>query len=198
MDIIITFLSDWGYLALFICMVLENMNIPIPSEIILGFAGFLVSQNIFSFWPTVIIGTIAGIAGSLLSYYMGFKGGRGLILKHTAKGGLGAKKLIAAKDWFENYGAVAILTGRLLPGVRTFISLPAGIAQFPLPEFLILTLAGTVPWTIFLVYAGSLLGHNWHLLLEYKLEIAGVCLVIVILIVLGYHFYLKRKHHENQ
>lgn len=74
MDIIITFLSDWGYLALFICMVLENMNIPIPSEIILGFAGFLVSQNIFSFWPTVIIGTIAGIAGSLLSYYMGFKG----------------------------------------------------------------------------------------------------------------------------
>lgn len=198
MDIIITFLSDWGYLALFICMVLENMNIPIPSEIILGFAGFLVSQNIFSFWPTVIIGTIAGIAGSLLSYYMGFKGSRGLILKHTAKGGLGAKKLIAAKDWFENYGAVAILTGRLLPGVRTFISLPAGIAQFPLPEFLILTLAGTVPWTIFLVYAGSLLGHNWHLLLDYKLEIAGVCLVIVILIVLGYHFYLKRKHHENQ
>lgn len=198
MDIIITFLSDWGYLALFICMVLENMNIPIPSEIILGFAGFLVSQNIFSFWPTVIIGTIAGIAGSLLSYYMGYKGGRGLILKHTAKGGLEAKKLIAAKDWFENYGAVAILTGRLLPGVRTFISLPAGIAQFPLPEFLILTLAGTVPWTIFLVYAGSLLGYNWHLLLDYKLEIAGVCLVIVILIVLGYHFYLKRKHHENQ
>lgn len=198
MDIIITFLSDWGYLALFICMVLENMNIPIPSEIILGFAGFLVSQNIFSFWPTVIIGTIAGIAGSLLSYYMGYKGGRGLILKHTSKGGLGARKLIAAKDWFENYGAVAILTGRLLPGVRTFISLPAGIAQFPLPEFLILTLAGTVPWTIFLVYAGSLLGHNWHLLLDYKLEIAGVCLVIVILIVLGYHFYLKRKHHENQ
>ena len=198
MDIIITFLSDWGYLALFICMVLENMNIPIPSEIILGFAGFLVSQNIFSFWPTVIIGTIAGIAGSLLSYYMGYKGGRGLILKHTSKGGLGAKKLIAAKDWFENYGAVAILTGRLLPGVRTFISLPAGIAQFPLPEFLILTLAGTVPWTIFLVYTGSLLGHNWRLLLDYKLEIAGVCLVIVILIVLGYHFYLKRKHHENQ
>ena len=198
MDIIITFLSDWGYLALFICMVLENMNIPIPSEIILGFAGFLVSQNIFSFWPTVIIGTIAGIAGSLLSYYMGYKGGRGLILKHTSKGGLGAKKLIAAKDWFENYGAVAILTGRLLPGVRTFISLPAGIAQFPLPEFLILTLAGTVPWTIFLVYAGSLLGYNWHLLLDYTLEIAGVCLVIVILIVLGYHFYLKRKHHENQ
>lgn len=73
MELLISFLSDWGYIALFICMALENMNIPIPSEIILGFAGFLVSQQIFSFWPTIIIGTAAGIAGSLLSYYMGSK-----------------------------------------------------------------------------------------------------------------------------
>lgn len=93
-----------------------NMNIPIPSEIILGFAGFLVSQDIFSFWPTVIIGTAAGITGSVVSYYMGARGGRDMILKHTAKGGLGARKMIAAKDWFENYGAIAVFTGRLLPG----------------------------------------------------------------------------------
>ena len=139
MEIIISFLSEWGYLALFICMVLENMNVPIPSEIILRFAGFLVSQDIFSFWPTVVIGTAAGIAGSVISYYMGAKGGRDMILKHTAKGGLGAKKMIAAKDWFENYGAIAIFTGRLLPGVRTFISLPAGIAKMNFPKFVIYT-----------------------------------------------------------
>ena len=193
MDIIISFLTDWGYTALFVCMMLENMNIPIPSEVILGFAGFLVSQNIFSFWETVIIGTIAGIAGSLISYYMGYKGGRNLILKHTKKGGLGAKKMIAAKDWFENYGAVAVFTGRLLPGVRTFISLPAGIAQFPLPEFIILTLIGTVPWTIFLVYAGSVLGHNWTTILDYKWEITGACIVLSLFIILGHHFYSKRK-----
>ena len=129
MELLISFLSDWGYIALFICMALENMNIPIPSEIILGFAGFLVSQQIFSFWPTIIIGTAAGIAGSLLSYYMGLKGGREFMLRHTAKGGLGAKKLIAAKNWFETYGGIAVFTGRLLPGIRTFISLPAGIAH---------------------------------------------------------------------
>ncbi|WP_299142750.1 DedA family protein [uncultured Dialister sp.] len=193
MEIIISFLSEWGYAALFICMVLENMNIPIPSEIILGFAGFLVSQSIFSFWPTVLIGTAAGIAGSVISYYMGYKGGRDLILRHTAKGGMGAKKMIAAKDWFENYGAIAIFTGRLLPGVRTFISLPAGIAQFPLPEFIILTLIGTVPWTIFLVYVGSVLGHNWAMILDYKWEIAGVCVLISAFIALGYHVYHKRK-----
>lgn len=193
MEIIISFLSEWGYLALFICMVLENMNVPIPSEIILGFAGFLVSQDIFSFWPTVVIGTAAGIAGSVISYYMGAKGGRDMILKHTAKGGLGAKKMIAAKDWFENYGAIAIFTGRLLPGVRTFISLPAGIAQFPLPEFVLLTILGTVPWTIFLVYVGSALGHNWTLLLDYKWEIAAVCVAISVVIAGGYYIYHKRK-----
>ncbi|WP_299414132.1 DedA family protein [uncultured Dialister sp.] len=193
MEIIISFLSEWGYLALFICMVLENMNVPIPSEIILGFAGFLVSQDIFSFWPTVVIGTAAGIAGSVISYYMGAKGGRDMILKHTAKGGLGAKKMIAAKDWFENYGAIAIFTGRLLPGVRTFISLPAGIAQFPLPEFVLLTVLGTVPWTIFLVYVGSALGHNWTLLLDYKWEIAAVCVAISVVIAGGYYIYHKRK-----
>lgn len=193
MDIIINFLYDWGYLALFICMALENMNVPIPSEIILGFAGFLVSQDIFSFWPTVIIGTAAGITGSVVSYYMGARGGRDMILKHTAKGGLGARKMIAAKDWFENYGAIAVFTGRLLPGVRTFISLPAGIAQFPLPEFIILTILGTLPWTIFLVYVGSELGHNWTMILDYKLEIAAACAAISACIGLAYYIYHKRK-----
>ena len=193
MEFIISFLSEWGYLALFICMVLENMNIPIPSEIILGFAGFLDSQDIFSFWTTVIIGTAAGITGSVVSYYMGARGGRDMILKHTAKGGLGARKMIAAKDWFENYGAIAVFTGRLLPGVRTFISLPAGIAQFPLPEFVILTILGTLPWTIFLVYVGSELGHNWTMILDYKLEIAAACAAISACIGLAYYIYHKRK-----
>ncbi len=198
MEFIITFLSEWGYIALFICMVLENMNIPIPSEIILGFAGFLVSQDIFTFWPATAVATIAGVVGSLASYYMGLKGGRNLILKHTKKGGMGAKKMIAAKDWFENYGAVAVFTGRLLPGIRTFISLPAGIAQFPLPEFIGLTLLGTIPWTIFLIYVGAELGHNWALILDYKWEIAAACILLSAVIGIGYYIYLKRKKNENQ
>lgn len=191
MDIIIEFLTDWGYLALFIAMVLENMNIPLPSEVILGFAGFLVSQDIFQFWPTVLVGTAAGVVGSLASYYIGLKGGRNLILRHTEKGGLGAKKLIAAKDWFENYGGIAVLTGRLLPGIRTFISLPAGIAQFPLSQFLILTLLGTLPWTIFLVYIGSELGENWTMILEYKIEIAVGAVLFSALIAGAFLIYRK-------
>lgn len=193
MEFIISFLYEWGYIALFICMTLENMNIPIPSEIILGFAGFLVYQQIFSFWPTIIIGTLAGLVGSLISYYMGLKGGREFMLRHTEKGGLGAKKLISAKNWFETYGGIAVFTGRLLPGIRTFISLPAGIARYPLPQFILYTIIGTVPWTILLVYAGELLGENWKLLLDYKIEIALLSFIAVGIIGLAFYYWQKSK-----
>lgn len=193
MEIIIDFLTEWGYTALFITMALENMNIPIPSEIILGFAGFLVSQQIFSFWPTILVGTIAGLTGSLLSYYIGLKGGREFMLRHTAKGGLGAKKLVAAKNWFETYGGIAIFTGRLLPGVRTFISLPAGISRYPLSPFILYTILGTIPWTILLVYLGDMLGENWTLLLAYKIEIAVISFIAAGIIAVIFYFYQKQR-----
>ncbi len=193
MEIIIDFLTEWGYTALFITMALENMNIPIPSEIILGFAGFLVSQQIFSFWPTILVGTIAGLTGSLLSYYIGLKGGRDFMLRHTAKGGLGAKKLVAAKNWFETYGGIAIFTGRLLPGIRTFISLPAGISRYPLSPFILYTILGTIPWTILLVYLGDMLGENWTLLLAYKIEIAVISFIAAGIIAVIFYFYQKQR-----
>ena len=193
MEIIIDFLTEWGYTALFITMALENMNIPIPSEIILGFAGFLVSQQIFSFWPTIIVGTIAGLTGSLLSYYIGLKGGREFMLRHTAKGGLGAKKLVSAKNWFETYGGIAIFTGRLLPGIRTFISLPAGISRYPLSPFILYTILGTIPWTILLVYLGDMLGENWTLLLAYKIEIAVISFIAAGIIAVIFYFYQKQR-----
>lgn len=193
MEIIIDFLTEWGYTALFITMALENMNIPIPSEIILGFAGFLVSQQIFSFWPTILIGTIAGLTGSLLSYYIGLKGGREFMLRHTAKGGLGAKKLVAVKNWFETYGGIAIFTGRLLPGIRTFISLPAGISRYPLSPFILYTILGTIPWTILLVYLGDMLGENWTLLLAYKIEIAVISFIAAGIIAVIFYFYQKQR-----
>ena len=194
MDFIVHFLLDWGYIALFICMALENMNIPIPSEIILGFAGFLVSQHIFDFTTATIVATIAGLVGSLLSYYMGLKGGRNLMLRHTAKGGLGAKKLSLAKNWFERYGGLAVFTGRLLPRIRTFISLPAGIAKYPLRNFIIYTLLGTIPWTIFLIYMGDFLGENWTLLIDYKLEIGVTCCVLAA--IAGALFYIFHKQNK--
>lgn len=193
MELIISFLSDQGYIALFILMALENMNIPIPSEIILGFAGFLVSQHIFSFWPTVIIGTAAGLAGSIASYYIGARSGRAILLKYSKKGGMTYRKLEAANSWFARYGGIAVLTGRLLPGVRTFISLPAGIARYPLSHFIFMTIIGTIPWTIVLVYAGLLLGENWTLLLDYKIEIGIACVILSAILGAALYYGSKKR-----
>ena len=178
MDFITSLLTEWGYLALFIIMALENMNIPIPSEIVLGFAGFLVFKGVFAFWPTILVGTAAGLTGSLLSYWMGYKGGRKILLKFSTKGGLTTKKLI---------------TGRLLPGIRTFISLPAGIAQYNLKKFIVFSIAGTIPWTMLLVYIGSILGENWETLLLYKVEIAAGAFLLVGMFIIIYLFFRKQK-----
>lgn len=191
MELITDFLAEWGYFALFVTMVLENMNVPIPSEIVLGFAGFLVSQDIFTFWPTVLVGTAAGLAGSLVSYWIGAKGGRAVLLKYGQHMHLSNKKLIAADSWFQRYGGIAVFTGRLLPGIRTFISLPAGIAQYPLPHFILFTIIGTVPWTILLVYVGSVLGANWQTILDYHYEIAAGSAALV-LVVLAVYFFFRR------
>ena len=101
MDFITSLLTEWGYLALFIIMALENMNIPIPSEIVLGFAGFLVFKGVFAFWPTILVGTAAGLTGSLLSYWMGYKGGRKILLKFSTKGHQKAdcRRLLVSEFW---------------------------------------------------------------------------------------------------
>lgn len=193
MELIISFLSEWGYSALFVTMALENMNVPIPSEIILGFAGFLVSQQIFSFWPTVIVATIAGVVGSLLSYWIGATSGRLFLLKIAEKNSFTNKKLQMADAWFKKYGGLAVFTGRLLPGIRTFISLPAGISHYPLVQFVIYTIIGTIPWTFMLIYIGDLLGENWHELLNYKLELALFSIGVLIIALVLYFIIRQRK-----
>lgn len=193
MELIISFLSEWGYSALFVTMALENMNVPIPSEIILGFAGFLVSQQIFSFWPTVIVATIAGVVGSLLSYWIGATSGRLFLLKIAEKNSFTNKKLQMADAWFKKYGGLAVFTGRLLPGIRTFISLPAGISHYPLVQFVIYTITGTIPWTLMLIYIGDLLGENWHELLNYKLELALFSIGVFIIALVLYFIIRQRK-----
>lgn len=193
MELIISFLSEWGYSALFVTMALENMNVPIPSEIILSFAGFLVSQQIFSFWPTVIVATIAGVVGSLLSYWIGATSGRLFLLKIAEKNSFTNKKLQMADAWFKKYGGLAVFTGRLLPGIRTFISLPAGISHYPLVQFVIYTIIGTIPWTLMLIYIGDLLGENWHELLNYKLELALFSIGVLIIALVLYFIIRQRK-----
>ncbi len=195
MDWLYQFMSEWGYWALLLTMILENMNIPIPSEVVLGFAGFLVSQDIFTYWAAVTVGTLAGIIGSLLSYAIGYYGGRPLLLRYGRYIMLRQHELHRADDWFHRYGGIAVFTGRLLPGVRTFISLPAGMARYPLLPFIGYTVLGTIPWTMLLVWAGMTLGEHWQELLEYDMEIMLAGAVIAFL---AYLFYRWRRRQEQR
>lgn len=195
MDWLYQFMSEWGYWALLLTMILENMNIPIPSEVVLGFAGFLVSQDIFTYWAAVTVGALAGIIGSLLSYAIGYYGGRPLLLRYGRYIMLRQHKLHRADDWFHRYGGIAVFTGRLLPGVRTFISLPAGMARYPLLPFIGYTVLGTIPWTMLLVWAGMTLGEHWQELLEYDMEIMLAGAVIAFL---AYLFYRWRRRQEQR
>ena len=123
MEYIISFMETYGYAAMFIAMVLENANIPIPSEIVLGFAGYLIAQGVFDMHTTMVVGTLAGIVGSVLSYWMGEYGGRPLLLKYGKYVFFNEHKFELAEKMFNKYGGAAVFFGRLLPGVRTFTSL---------------------------------------------------------------------------
>lgn len=195
MDYIITFMETYGYAAMFIAMVLENANIPIPSEIVLGFAGYLVAQGVFDMNVTIIVGTVAGIVGSVLSYWMGEYGGRPLLLKYGKYIFFNEHKFELAEKLFNKWGGTAVFVGRLLPGVRTFISFPAGMARYPMWHFIIWTVLGTIPWTILLVYLGKVLGDRWQDLIQYNHEllIAMAVVFAIIAIVFGIKYYRKRR-----
>ncbi len=196
MDYIISFMETWGYGAMFIAMVLENANIPIPSEIVLGFAGYLIAQGTFTMGMTIVVGTAAGIVGSILSYWMGQYGGRPLLIKYGKYIFFNEHKFHLAEQLFEKYGGAAVFIGRLLPGVRTFISFPAGVAQYPMGKFVLWTVLGTIPWTILLVWLGKILGENWKDLIQYNHEF--LLIMIAVFAVIGIYVFIKYRKRNRK
>jgi membrane protein DedA with SNARE-associated domain len=181
---LVGFISQFGYYAVFVGMVLESACIPIPSEIIMPLAGFLAFQGKMDFWIAVAIGTIASVIGSYIAYYVGLKGGRPFIEKHHL---VSQKDLKKADDFFEKYSIESVFIGRFVPIVRTFISLPAGVAETNISKFIVYTLVGTFLWNLALAFAGFKLGENWIAisgLFSYFdfVVLAAVVLVVVYLI----------------
>ena len=187
MDTLLQLMESYGYIAMFVAMALENANIPIPSEVVLGFAGFLISQQIFSFWTTFAVACVAGLVGSVISYWLGSYGGRPLLLKYGKYIFFNERKFRMAEDLFNKYGGIAVIICRCLPGGRTFISFPAGVARYPFWKFAIFTVIGTIPWTLLLVWAGSLLGSHWRDLIQYNhiflMAVIAVCVVATVVFV---------------
>ena len=190
---IIGFISDFGYLGIFFLMLIESANIPMPSEVTMPFAGYLVYQGQFSFLGITLAGTLGNLAGSILSYYLGDALGRPILLQYGKYFLIPRKKFEQAENWFKKYGHEAVFIGRLLPVVRTFISLPAGIARIPRLPFLIYSFIGSFIWTYILAYFGMKLGENWDTLRD---KLHGFDTVIIILILVGGVWWVYRhfKH----
>jgi membrane protein DedA with SNARE-associated domain len=169
--------SSWGYPGIFGLMILESSSLPVPSEVILPFSGFLVSEGRLNFWITLTVATVAALAGSLIDYYIGYKGIEALTRRKVlGRVLLSMDQLTYAGKWFNKYGSWAIFLGRLVPGIRTLISFPAGAAKMPLAKFLAFTAAGCILWNSILIYVGYYLGNNWT-------EVAGVSHYILIAVV---------------
>jgi membrane protein DedA with SNARE-associated domain len=172
----------WGYTGLFALMVLESSSLPIPSEVILPFVGFLISKpnSNFNFWLSVFVATAAALVGSLIDYYIGLKGIE-ILTKRRILGRvlLSEDQLSVASHWFYKYGAAAIFLARLVPGLRTLISFPAGAAKMPIVKFLVYTTVGCVVWNALLIYVGFYLGSNWT-------QVAGVSHYILIGVVAAF------------
>jgi membrane protein DedA with SNARE-associated domain len=181
-----------GYLGVFIAMAIESAMIPLPSELILPFAGFMVSDPTqiepltgapWNFWIVVIVATLGNTVGSLIAYAIGAYGGRPFLERYGKYLLIRQHEIEIADKFFADHGAATVFFGRLLPVVRTFISFPAGVTRMPIRKFVIYSTAGALPWSIALVYAGTLLGENWetirHALQPFDMLIAVAVVVLL-------------------
>jgi len=187
----------FGYVGVVIAMAIESAAIPIPSELILPFAGWTVSRGIvepltgapWTYWGAVLAGVVGNTVGSLASYAVGALGGRPLLERYGKYVLISSHDLDVADRWFARWGDLTVLFSRMLPIVRTFISVPAGIARMPLWRFTLFSIVGAVPWVMLLVWAGMLLGDNWQ---DLKHNLRGLDYAVAAIIVLATSVRVER------
>ncbi len=189
-NFIIQTISNSGYLGVFLLMVAESALIPIPSEVIMPFSGYLVSTGKFSIIPVILTGSIGNLVGALIAYAVGTYLGRSFVLKYGKYVLLKKSHLELAESYFKKYGNRSTFISRLLPAIRTYISLPAGVAKMNLKMFSLYTFIGSVIWNSTLTYIGLKLGQEWDSIRKYSnyfdmLVIAAVVIAIVV--------YLKKR-----
>lgn len=184
---VITMISKFGYTGILITMAIESACIPLPSEIIMPFSGYLVSTGQFSMLGVTMAGAIGNVLGSLVAYYVGVWGGRPFVERYGPYFLVSRRDLEMADRWFLKYGEAAVLISRMLPVVRTFISLPAGIVRMNVPKFVLFSFIGAVPWCYLLAYIGLKLGERWDGLHEYFHHLD---VVIGMVLVLGFVYFL--------
>ncbi len=182
---VISVISSGGYPGIVLLMAIESACIPLPSEVIMPFSGYLVYTGRFSLFWVAFAGALGCNVGSLVAYEIGAYGGRPLVERFGAYILLSRKELEMADHFFERYGNVTVLVSRMLPVIRTFIALPAGVSRMPRLPFHIYTFVGSFPWCLGLAYLGMKAGENWHYLGKYFHQfdaVIGVLLAIGIIV----------------
>jgi len=189
---IIATISMFGYAGVVLLMAIESACIPLPSEIIMPFSGYLVYTGRFNLWLVSIAGAFGCVIGSLVAYWVGMYGGRPLIEKYGRYLLISHHDLDLADRWFARFGEAIVFASRLLPAVRTFIAFPAGVARMNLKRFVIYTFAGSLPWCFGLAYVGQKLGEQWDKNPTLKNIFHRFDFVIVILAVLAVTWWVWR------
>jgi membrane protein DedA with SNARE-associated domain len=187
----------FGYVGVLIAMSIESAAIPIPSELILPFAGWSVARGViepltqgpWSYWGAVAAGVLGNTVGSLVSYAVGALGGRPLLERYGRYVLISSHDLDTADRWFSRWGDATVFFSRMLPIVRTFISVPAGVARMPLWRFVAFSVAGAIPWVMLLVWGGMVLGDNWQ---DLKHNLRGLDYVVAAIVVLGVALFVWR------
>ncbi|HIG98084.1 TPA: DedA family protein [Candidatus Woesearchaeota archaeon] len=189
-------IASTGYLGVFILMVLESMVAPVPSELVMPFAGFLVADGKLSLWLVIVISTVASITGSLISYFIAFFGEKELIHKFGRFVLLDKEELAWTQRWFEKRGSITILISRFIPVIRHLISIPAGLARMDIKRFILFTAVGATAWNTFLLWVGMQLRERWLLVETYSKPLDYIVLIFFVLFV-GYYTYkhVRRLRH---
>ncbi|OIK16788.1 hypothetical protein BIV60_02665 [Bacillus sp. MUM 116] len=184
---ILMFLSQLGYLGIALGLMIEI----IPSEIVLGYGGYMISQGHLNFLGAVIAGTIGGTIAQLFLYWAGYYGGRPFLEKYGKYVLIKKSHIDIAEHWFNKYGAGVIFSARFIPVVRHAISIPAGIAKMSVSKFTLYTVAAVLPWTILFLYLGKVLGQNWAHIKEYAQPY--VLPIIIAAVILGAIYFIIKK-----
>jgi len=193
------FVDSVGYPGLFLLIVLESTLVPIPSELVMPFAGFMASQGRFSLPMVLVINSVGALVGSGLCYWLGAAGGKPLLVKYGKYVFIRAHDIEKTEVFFAKHGKATILIGRFLPVIRHFISIPAGIARMPLVPFFIQTFIGSTIWGSLLIIIGYELGENWEsVATQFKhVDLVIGALIVLAILTIAIRFVIRRRRERR-
>jgi membrane protein DedA with SNARE-associated domain len=192
-DLALSVIHTLGYAGVFVLSLLESAGIPIPSEVVVPFSGFLAVSGQFQLWVVVVVATLGNYIGSVILYWIGKSGGRWILDRYGKYVLIHRADIERGEAWFNRHGVKAVFWGRMLPVVRTFISLPAGVSRMDFKKFSIYTILGALPWNFALAYVGYKAGEHWDALRQY-FHIVDIGIVVVAIGFVIWYVLKKRAH----